>query len=103
MDTDGDTAFVDDLTLRNVAGGYEDHKELQADEWAEEALVPHKMWETSSVRVNPTPMAVISLANALQIHPAIVAGKVRHEQRNYRLLSQFVGTGQVRRQFTLTG
>ena len=46
-------------------------------------------------------MSVINLANALQIHPAIVAGKIRHEQRNYRLLSQFVGTGEVRHQFGL--
>ena len=37
--------------------------------------------------------AIINLANALQIHPAIVAGRVRHEQKNYRLLSQFVGSG----------
>jgi HTH-type transcriptional regulator/antitoxin HigA len=101
MDNDGNIAFVDDLTLRNVTGGHEDPKELQADEWAEEALVPRKIWETSSVREHSTPMAVISLANALQIHPAIVAGKVRHEQRNFRLLSQFVGTGEVRRQFEL--
>jgi HTH-type transcriptional regulator/antitoxin HigA len=102
MENDGDTAFVDDLTLRNVAGGREDPKELQADEWAEEALIPRKIWETSAVRDQPTPMGVINLANVLQIHPAIVAGKVRHEQRNYRLLSQFVGTGEVRRQFGLS-
>jgi HTH-type transcriptional regulator/antitoxin HigA len=102
IETSGDTAFVDDLTLRDVTGGHEDPKELQADEWAEEALVPSKIWETSSVRENPTAMAVISLANALQIHPAIVAGKIRHEQRNFRLLSQFVGIGEVRRQFGLT-
>lgn len=101
MENDGDTAFVDDLTLRDVVGGREDPKELQADEWAEEALVPRKIWETSAVRQQPTPMSVINLANALQIHPAIVAGKVRHEHRNYRLLSQFVGTGEVRRQFGL--
>jgi HTH-type transcriptional regulator/antitoxin HigA len=44
-------------------------------------------------------MAVVSLSKALQVHPAVVAGKVRHEQKNYRLLSHFVGTGQVRRQF----
>ena len=102
MENDGDTAFVDDLTLRNVTGVHEDPKELQADEWAEEALIPRKIWETSAVCVQPTPMSVINLANALQIHPAIVAGKVRHEQRNYRLLSQFVGTGEVRRQFDLS-
>lgn len=101
METDGDITFVDDLTLRNVSRGHDDPKEIQADEWAEEALIPRKIWETSAVREHPTPMAVINLANALQIHPAIVAGKVRHEQRNYRLLSQFVGTGVVRRQFEL--
>ena len=31
--------------------------------------------------------------------PAIIAGRVRYERRNYRLLSQFVGAGQIRRQF----
>jgi len=98
MDTDGDTSFVDDLTLRNIEGVRRDPKETQADEWAEEALVPHEIWETSEARQNPTPMSVVNLSKALQVHPAIVAGKVRYEQRNYRLLSHFVGTGQVRRQ-----
>ena len=45
-------------------------------------------------------MAVMQLAEALQVHPAIVAGRVRHERHNYRLLSQFVGTGEIRRQFS---
>ena len=31
--------------------------------------------------------------------PAVVAGRLRYERGNYRLLSQFVGTGQVRRHF----
>ena len=44
-------------------------------------------------------MAVLDLAQALHVHPAIVAGRVRYERRNYRLLSQFVGTGVVRQQF----
>ena len=99
MDIDGEGAFVDDLTLRDVEGVREDPKELQADEWAEEALIPRAIWETSVVRQQPTPMSVISFANALQVHPAIVAGRIRHEQKNYRLLSQFVGTGQVRPHF----
>lgn len=99
MDVDGETAFVDDLTLRDVEGAREDPTELQADEWAEDALIPRAIWETSAVRQEPSPMSVINLANALQIHPAIVAGRVRHEQRNYRLLSQFVGTGKVRPHF----
>lgn len=102
MDEHGDMAFVDDLTLRDVEGGRRDPKEAQADEWAEEALVPQRIWETSEARRNPTPMAVVSLARTLQVHPAIVAGRVRYERKNYRLLSHFAGAG-VRRQFTLAG
>jgi HTH-type transcriptional regulator / antitoxin HigA len=103
MESDGDPAFVDDLTLREVEGGRRDPKEAQADQWAEEALVPGAIWETSEARRNPTPMAVVNLSRALQVHPAIVAGRIRHEEKNYRLLSHFVGTGEVRRQFGLTG
>jgi HTH-type transcriptional regulator / antitoxin HigA len=98
MENDGDASFVDDLTLRDTEGERRDLKEAQADEWAEEALVPRDIWETSEARRNPTPMSVVNLSKALQVHPAIVAGKVRYEQRNYRLLSHFVGTGEVRRQ-----
>ena len=98
IDNNDGSAFVDDLTLRAVKAGREDLRETQADEWAEEALIPSVVWEASAARDDPTPMTVMNLAQALQVHPAIVAGRIRYEQRNYRLLSQFVGTGEVRRQ-----
>ena len=44
-------------------------------------------------------MEVIELAQKYEVHPAVIAGRVRYEQRNYRLLSQFVGSGEVRKQF----
>ena len=91
-------AFIDDLTLRDVEGARRDPKEDEADQWTEEALIPADVWNTSRVQVNPSPLAVMELAQRLQINPAIVAGRVRHETRNYRLLSHFVGTGEVRRQ-----
>ena len=98
---DGDeAAFFDDHSLRNVEnGGQQDPKEVQADESAEEALIPEAAWKGSIVRGSPTGMAVISLAHEIGVHPAIVAGRVRHDSGNHRRLSQFVGTGQVRRQF----
>ena len=99
MDNDRGEAFVDDLTLRDIGGRGEDPREAQADEWAEEALVPSAAWEESAVRDQPTSIAVMNLANTLHVHPAVVAGKVRYERRNHRLLSQFVGTGEIRRQF----
>jgi len=90
--------FVDDLSLRDVKGARRNVKELEADEWAESGLIPPDVWNTSKVKDNPSPLAVVELAQRLNIHPAIIAGRIRHETRNYRLLSHFVGTGTVRRQ-----
>jgi len=91
-------AFVDDLSLRDVKGVKRDTRETEADEWAEEGLIPSKVWNTSRARVDPSPLTVATLAQSLGIHPAIVAGRIRHEAHNFRLLSHFVGTGEVRRQ-----
>ena len=33
------------------------------------------------------------------VHPAVIAGRIRHDRGNDRLLSQLVGSGKVRRQF----
>lgn len=90
-------AFIDDLSLRNVEGVRRDPKEDEADDWAEEALIPRAIWHSSAARRNPSPHTVMELASAAEVHPAIVAGRVRHETKNYRLLSHFVGSGEVRR------
>jgi len=99
QDRDGDCVFMDDHSLRPRTPGPADAQEAEADAWAEEALIPQAIWQASTIREAPRPMAVINLAHSLGIHPAVVAGRVRFERGNYRLLSQFVGTGQVRRQF----
>ena len=98
MDGKRDEAFVDDLSLRGVEGVKRDPKEDEADEWAENELIPGDVWRASDARENPSPLTVMELAQRLQIHPAIVAGRVRYETKNFRLLSQFVGSGEVRRQ-----
>lgn len=98
MDGKSDEAFIDDLSLRDVAGVHRDPKEEEADEWAESALIPADVWRTSRVRGNPSPLAVTEMAQKLEISPAIIAGRIRHETGNFRLLSHFVGTGAVRRQ-----
>ena len=40
-------------------------------------------------------MNVLHFASEVGVHPAVVAGRVRFERNNYRLLSQFVGSGEV--------
>ena len=90
-----DRTYVDDLTLIDVG----DETEKAADDLARDSLIPPAEWEASVVKDNPSPMEVIALAQEVGVHPAIVAGRARREHRNFRLLSQFVGTGTVRKQF----
>ena len=102
LDGDKDEIFVHDHSLRGREVPHDSSKESEADDCAEEALIPKAAWDASEVARNPSGMAVMVLALELGIHPAIVAGRVRYERDNYRLLSQFVGSGQVRRQLEQT-
>jgi HTH-type transcriptional regulator/antitoxin HigA len=90
--------YVDDFSAIPVSGGQLPKEEQEADEWANEALIPQSAWQSSIVSSNPTSTNVIALANDLNIHPAIVAGRVRFLLKDYRLLTHFVGSGEVRRQ-----
>lgn len=90
--------FLDDFSATPLPGEKSSKEEEEANEWAREALIPSQAWERSPARSNPSPTNVIALANDLHIAPAIVAGRVRYERRSYRLLTHFVGTGEVRRQ-----
>ena len=75
--------------------------EREADDLATEALIPHDKWRASDAFHLRTAHAAEALAEDLRIHPAIVAGKIRHETRNYRKLNRMVGHGQVRRLFEI--
>ncbi len=99
LDQDKGDFFADDFTLRGSGQNQGESRELEADQWVEEALIPSESWESSTVRESSTALGVVNLASQLGIHPAIVAGRIRYENKNYRLLSQFVGNGVVRRQF----
>ena len=97
----GAQPFVDDFSAAPLDGRPLEEKE--ADEWASEALIPKAAWENSPVSQNPSPTNVMALANDLGIAAAIVAGRVRYVHRNYRLLTHFVGSGEVRRQLGYPG
>jgi len=91
--------FVDDHSLRKNIKSKEDKIELEADEWAENALIPKKDWEEFINAGSPTAGRVLDLSLKVKISPAIIAGRVRYEENNYRLLSQFVGSGEVKKHF----
>ena len=98
-DSSEETGFLDDHTLRRVKSVGSDTTEQEADRLAQDSLIPPGIWGDGDIVEDPSPMAVLSMASAAQVHPAIVAGRVRYESGNYRLLSQFVGTGEVKRHF----
>lgn len=87
--------FLDDLDVSADTSAIES----EADDAAREALVPTDAWNKSAVRFAVAPATVTQLALELGVADAIVAGRVRFERRNYRLLSGMVGIGQVRSQF----
>lgn len=91
----GITSFYDDLDVKHS----DDPREREADELAGEALIPQEEWKKSAASVLKSPEAAQALATKLRIHPAIVAGRMRHESNSYQVLNQLVGHGQVRQMF----
>jgi HTH-type transcriptional regulator/antitoxin HigA len=75
--------------------------EQQADEGAKHALIAPEEWENSAVRLEHNTENAKALADKLRIHPVIVAGRVRHETGNWRLLSNIKAT--VRQHFESAG
>ncbi len=91
--------IIDDLDLRRVDAKLEDKAEREADEMASDGLIPRKVWEKNLMREKVTAKKVIELAEKLKINSAIIAGRIRYEQNNYRLLSKFVGNKEVKKHF----
>lgn len=88
--------FYDDLDSDPA----KDEREQEADNVAGEALIPSEEWEEAPARSLHSAEAVIDLATKLSIHPAIVAGRIRHESGRFRVLSGMVGHGRVRNVFS---
>jgi HTH-type transcriptional regulator/antitoxin HigA len=76
-----------------------DDFEKEADDFALESLIPSSSWETALPRYLRTETSVESFAKDKKIHPAIVAGRIRHEAKNYIILNNLIGHGEVRKHF----
>jgi HTH-type transcriptional regulator/antitoxin HigA len=91
----GHSLYIDDLDVAPDVSPLE----KQADTAAREALLPNADWQDSAARFAVAPATVEQLARQVGVSEAIVAGRVRFERRNYRLLSSMVGAGEVRSLF----
>jgi HTH-type transcriptional regulator/antitoxin HigA len=95
LDSNDQELFFDDLDVPASV----DVKEREADDFARESLIPKDMWEASAVRYVVAPETARLLAEQVGVAPAVVAGRVRYEKNNYRLLAGLVDSGAVRKQF----
>jgi len=94
-----DRLIIDDLDLRGKKLETEDIIEKEADEMTSSGLIPKKVWARRPIPKKATAKEVYSLAEKLKVHPAIIAGRIRFEQNNYKLLSRHVGNKQIRKHF----
>ena len=85
--------FFDDLDFRG------DEFEEEADKMASNALIPPQTWENAAVRHHHSHHSVRDFADRLRICPALVAGRIRLENNNYRILSRMLGHGEVGKHF----
>ena len=87
--------IIDDLDIRDSR----DDKEDEADALAEACLIPSQLWDNHPVRSTGKPKDVNDLALKAGIHKYIVAGRVRYQRNNYRILWSHVGKDRVRKLF----
>ena len=77
--------------------------ESEADLLASEALLPQEVWSKSLAKYVRSHETIEALAKELSISPAIVAGRIRYEAKNYVILNDLVGQGEVRKHFPEAG
>ncbi|MGN0730902.1 MAG: ImmA/IrrE family metallo-endopeptidase [Treponema sp.] len=91
---DKSKAFFDDMTD-------EMHKEIEkeADIYAKQMLISEEEWEKENLSVYSTASDVKAFANKLKITPAIPAGRIRYENKNYKIFTNLIGNGTVKKMF----
>jgi HTH-type transcriptional regulator/antitoxin HigA len=87
--------IIDDLDIIDSL----DKLEKEADNVAKDALIPSQLWSNHPAQLTGRIEDVNDLAKHLDINPAIVAGRIRFEKNNYRILSRQVGHREVKRHF----
>lgn len=85
-----DETFLDDIDAVS-----DDRQESEANRLAREAFIPRALWKRSDAYSSPSKDTIDSLSRELKINPAIIAGRIRRESGNYRLLADLIGQGEV--------
>jgi len=94
FDNDVET-FFDDLT----SDGKKDKFEKEADQLAADALIPPKSWKAAKLTKRSNAEKIVAFAREHRIHPAIPAGRIRFENKDYKVFKSLIGVRKVREEF----
>jgi HTH-type transcriptional regulator/antitoxin HigA len=96
---DGNYAFFDDIETGLPTDCHP--QEAEANELAREALIPSEVWKREKDRLLTTTREeeVIEFAEDLSISPAIVAGRIRWETKDYSRFTGLIGSHRVKKMF----
>lgn len=67
-----------------------DDWEKDADQLAEESILPRSKWETSAAKITPNQFSTEDLANELGIQTAVIAGMIQFKHHNFFYLNKIV-------------
>ncbi len=70
--------------------------EIEASEFAAQNLIPVKVWSKHPARITADKKDVIKLAEKIELHPAIIAGRLRYERNNFKILRNIAGNKLIR-------
>lgn len=99
----GKCVFIDDMSLRGSASRSEATREHEADDLAEQALIDREIWDRFGFPGAATELRIAELAMEANVHPSVVAGRVRFRTRNYRRFGGLIGNREMRRFFPREG
>ena len=92
------TAIIDE----NAGEGDDDTLEKEADEFAENAIMPKEKWQSSLIRFTKSAQTIEDFANRHNLHPALIAGRIRRD-RGYTDFSDMLGSGEIRANLQAAG
>jgi HTH-type transcriptional regulator/antitoxin HigA len=90
------SAFFDQLFNE---GAETSQLENEADALAGELLIPTDTWKASSLRYGSTPTLVKIFADKIGVHPSVIAGRIRHDSKDWSVHSDIVNDEKVRHLF----
>jgi HTH-type transcriptional regulator / antitoxin HigA len=93
---DRSIAFFDETDLEGPASS--NTQDAEANAFARDLLIPGEFWERERTHlINASRDDVLRYAGWLQVSPAIVAGRIRWERKDFTRLSQIVSGPSIRK------